>query len=238
MNYAQEIITYIRRNRVSTTEVADALGKSGVLPGVMPLTPDQFRVGRVRAVFTANNSNYALHEQIRHVQEGEVVLVFMHNCPQRAVLGDLMTKYMILYRGAEALVVDGFVRDASRLRRERYPVWCQGATPLGCFNVVADKFPADEERRLRKQVDDGVAVCDDGGVAVIPAVQLNAGMLQRLKNMELQEDIWYYCLSTLKWDTKRIVCDKAYLKQRDFLPKVYRNQLAKFKIPFDKHKRR
>ena len=228
MNVAGAILQYLRRNRVSTTEVADALGKNGVLPGLSPITPHEFKVGTARCVFTANNSNYDLHEQIRQVREGDVVIVFAHDCEGRALLGDLVARYLLLYRGAEALVVDGLVRDAARLRRERYPVWARGATPLGCHNVPAKPFPAEEAAALRRSIEGGIAVCDDGGVTVIPAHLLTNELLERLQFIELQEDIWYYCLNTLKWDTKRIVCDKEYLTQRELLPPAYRDRFDQF----------
>jgi 4-hydroxy-4-methyl-2-oxoglutarate aldolase len=234
MNQGDEIIEYIRRNRVSTTEVADALGKTGVLSRVFPLTPDQFRVGRVRCVFTANNSNHAMHDQIRDVQKGDVVVIFAYNCTDRAIFGDLVTRYMVLYRQVEAVVVNGLVRDAARLRRERYPVWCQGATPLGCFNVPAKPFPAEQAQKIRQEMENGVAVCDDGGVTVIPTAKLDMEMMSRLERIELQEDVWYFCLNTLKWDTKRIVCDKDYLKTRELLPRTYTDQLARLEEPLDK----
>lgn len=237
MSKATEIIRYIRRNRVSTTEVADALGKTGVLPEVTPLTSDHFKVGRARCVFTAHNSNYALHEQLRHVKEDEIVLLFAHACDGRALLGDLIARYALLYRGAQAMIVDGLVRDASRLKRERYPIWARGATPLGCYNVLAEPFPKDLEADLRARYEGGVAVCDDGGVAVIGPDRLNADMLERLERIELQEDVWYYCLNTLKWDTKKIVCDKAYLKERGQLPGAYRAALKRLSSPLDAKKK-
>lgn len=236
MTKAAEIIRYIRRNRVSTTEVADALGKQGVLPALTPLSSDQFKVGRVRCVFTAHDSNQALHEQIRHVQEDEIVLLFSHACDGRALLGDLIARYILLYRGAQAMVVDGLVRDASRLRRERYPIWARGATPLGCYNIPAEPFPKKLEAEIRVRYEGGVAVCDDGGVTVIPKSRLNADMLERLERIELQEDVWYYCLNTLKWDTKKIVCDKAYLKDRHQLPAAYRDALRRLSAPLDAKK--
>lgn len=234
MTIRDEIVRFIRQNRVSTTEVADALGKSGVLRGLSPVTPDFHRVGPARALFTAHCSNYALHEQARELQPGEVAVVFAHGCEDRAVLGDLISKFILLYQGAEALVVDGLVRDAARLRRERYAVWSAGVTPLGCFNTPADPFPAELEAERRAAVDGGVAVCDDGGVVVIPANRLDADMLERLKRMELQEDVWYYCLDTLKWDTKTIVCDRAYLNEPELLPSVYRERLIELQKRFDK----
>jgi len=235
MDITIEIIEFIRANRVSTTEVADALGKSGVLADILPITPGKLHVGRVRALFTANDSNYDLHEQCKHVEKGEVVIVFTHACNERAIFGDLVARFLTLYKGAEAVVVDGKVRDVSRLRRETYPIWAKGVTPLGCFNVSAEPFPPEKVAAIRKQVDGGIAVCDDGGVVVIPRDQLNESMLARLHQIEDQEDIWYYCLNALKWDTKKIVCDKGYLAE-DILPQVFIEKLAKMKKPLDSKK--
>ncbi|MFQ5953460.1 MAG: RraA family protein [Kiloniellales bacterium] len=234
MDLRHEIISLIRHNRISTTEVADALGKAGVLPGVHAITPNQHRVGTVRPVFTAHDSNYAVHEQVRAVEEGDVVVVFSHGCEGRAILGDLISKYILLYRGAEALVVDGLVRDAARLTREGYPIWAAGVSPLGCFNRPADPFPPEREQELRRRHEGGVAVCDGGGVVIIPPDRVGADMLERLERIELQEDVWYYCLDTLKWDTKRIVCDKAYLSEPNILPEAFAERVGELAKPFDK----
>lgn len=228
-----EIVDYIKRNRMSSTEVADALGKRGVLTHVHAIVPDQHRVGPVRCVFTAFESNFSLHEQVRDVQEGEVVLAFCHECKDRAVLGDLVSRFVLLYRGAEAIVVDGLVRDAARLRRERYAVWAKGVTPLGCYNRPSNPFPDHLAQELRAQVDGGVAVCDDGGVVVIPPADLNREMLDRLARIEMQEDIWFYCLNTLKWDTKQIVCDRAYLNRPDLFSAAHLANLDELQKPLD-----
>lgn len=51
------IIDYIRMNRVSTTEVADCLGKKGALEGVHALNRGHFRVGRIKYLFAVKESN-------------------------------------------------------------------------------------------------------------------------------------------------------------------------------------
>jgi len=226
MSIEEEIILFIRRNRVSTTELADAMGKKGLMPGVKPIIDDVHRVGRVRCVFAAFESNYEVHEQIRDIQEGEVVVVFVHECNDRAILGDLVARFIMFYRGAEALVVNGALRDLARLKREKYPIWSEGVTPIGCFNTPAEPFPEEQRKSIEKKYSGGIAVCDDGGVVVIPPDQVNTEMLEKLYRIELQEDVWAYCLNTLKWDTKRIVCDKEYLQKSDMLPDSYNLQLA------------
>jgi len=236
MNWSDNIIDFCLSNRVSTTEVADALGKSGVLPRVQPINFNFYRVGPVKTVFTANCSNYAVHEQIRLINKGDVVIIFAHNCEDRAIIGDLISKYLLLYKGAVAVIVKGLVRDAARLRREGYAVWAEGVTPLGCFNIPADPFPEDLMKQIKNDYEGGIAVCDDGGVTIMAKHLLNEEMLQRLQRIEMQEDIWFYCLDTLKWDTKKIVCDKAYFKEQDLLSSVHINQLQELNKSLDAKK--
>jgi 4-hydroxy-4-methyl-2-oxoglutarate aldolase len=234
VTHYQQISQFIQRNRVSTTEVADALGKSGVVPEVRPLTSDLFRVGKVRCIFTAHNSNFALHDQFREIEEGEVAMVFTHDCEGRAVMGELVAKYALLYRGASAIVVDGLVRDAANLRRNRFAVWSRGSTPLGAYNTPAAPFPPEREAELRAIYDGGIAVCDDGGVTVIPQSRVDADMLERLERIELQEDLWFFCLDVLKWDTKKIVCEKAYLAERSVVPEAFLEHIHRLESPLDK----
>jgi len=218
---ARQIIEAIRLNRISTTEVADALGKRYVMERLQPITHDLHCVGIVRPVFTAYDSNFGIHDQIRSIQPEEVVVIYPYRCEGRAIFGDLVAKFVTLYRRAAAVAVDGLVRDAARLRRERYPIWATGVTPLGCYNIKGKQFPRNREQKIRSEVEGGIAVCDDGGVVVIPAAQVNEATLEKLNKIELQEDIWHYCLNVLKWDTKKIVVDREYLKEPNLLPQAY-----------------
>ena len=61
-----------------------------------------------------------------------------------------------------------------------------------------------------------------------------SGMLKKLEKIELQEDIWFFCLDTLKWDTKKIVCDKDYLKETKMIPEKYQEFLEELSRPLDK----
>lgn len=211
MNFNNEIIDFCFDNRISTTEVSDALGKVGPFSKAMPINRGKYSVGSVRCIFTAHNSNYAVHEQIIDVQKGDIVIIFTHDCKERAIIGDVISKYILLYQGAAAIVVEGMVRDLARLYREDYSIWSNGTTPVGCFNTRSEAYPADLEHKIRSQFEGSIAVADDGGVVIIPPERINKDTLERLKRIEMQESIWYYCLDVLKWDTKKIVCDKRYL---------------------------
>ena len=234
MTYTEEIINYIKKNRVSTTEVADALDKKGHFKNVYPINyaSNFHKVGKIKCVFTAFKSNYDLHSQIEEIEEGNIILILTHECGDNAIFGDLISKYLILYKNSNAIIVNGKVRDVSKLIKENYPIWSEGFTPIGCVNKKTKSFPKLKMKKLFNKYDDSIAVCDNGGVVIIEKSKINQNTLDKIKVLESQEDLWYFCLDTLKWSTKKIVCDKKYLKQTENLSNIHKKNLNKLKKPF------
>lgn len=209
------IINKIKRNRISTTEVADCLGKKGALAGVIPVNSGKFRVGPVFWVYAYNHSNWELHEQIRDFPEDHVLIAEAFDCGESALFGELVSKYLILYRQATAVVVMGYMRDVPHLIRQNWPVWYKGGTPIGCFNRKNEvPFDANLLAERRQQYDGAVAVCDDSGVVVIPPHAQTPEFLQKLDWIEEQEDIWFECIDRRKWDTYETVCLKKYQEEQ------------------------
>jgi len=173
-NITSSIISKISRNRISSTEVADCLDKTGSVPGVFPLNNGHFRVGYVRWVYAFNESNWEFHRQIRDVKEGEILFLETFNCGERAIFGSLVSKFLILYQQAAGIVVQGYLRDIPQLRKENWPIWYRGGTPIGCFNRKneVDLDPALIHER-RERYDGSIAVCDDSGVVMIPKECMN-----------------------------------------------------------------
>lgn len=211
MDITQKIIDYIQINKVSTTEVADCLGKTGALPNIYPITRGQFQAGRVKWVYAYNESNWDVHEQIRDVMPGDIVYIETFDCKDRAIIGELVSKFLLLYKRAAAIVSNAKMRDAHKLIKEKYAVWCTGFSPIGCFNTKNTEPFDPEIIKLRKdEVDGAVMVCDDSGVVLIPKALLNEEFYKKLEAIEEQEDIWFDCIDRRKWDTFDTVCLKKY----------------------------
>lgn len=209
-----QIVDYIQRNRVSTTEIADALGKKGAISNVYPLNNRKFCVGNVFWVYANLESNWDVHEQFQNISDGDIVLIEPFDCGERAIFGDIVAKYGILYKGAKALVVKGKLRDAHRLIKEDWPIWLQGVSPVGCFNTKPNK-DIDEaiKRQRREEFDGAIAVCDDSGVVIISKEYHTKDFLDKLEFIEEQEDIWYDCIDRKKWSTFDTICLKKYLEK-------------------------
>lgn len=208
----KEIIEYVKRNRVSTTEVADCLGKCGVVEGVLPIVPGLHKVGKIKYVYGFCESNWSIHEQIRDSEEADIIFIDGIEVGNRALIGELVTKYLLLYRKAEAVVLNGLVRDANGIIRMKYAVWSKGVSPVGCFNTKREETEEISKHvKIRKgELDGAIAVCDDTGVVVIPKEKITLEMLGKLEKIEEQEDDWFYCIDRRKWDTFDTVCLKKY----------------------------
>ena len=226
----KQIIDLIKRNRISSVEVSDALGKTGVLKGLIPLVPKKFAVGEARYIYAHSCSNWTIHEQAQGLLEGGLLFVDTFDCEDHAVFGDIVAKYLLLYKGYEGIIVNGAVRDVHSLIKEDYPIWSTGVTPLGCHNRKVDLSHENQRKaNIGMSLFEGsIIVADDSGCTCISHDMITQATLTRLEFIELQEDIWYYCLDTLKWSTYKIICEKAYLKDKDALPESLRIRLSNY----------
>src|SRR5574344_329543 len=209
-----EIIYYLKENRVSSTEVADAMYKTGAVENVRAINRGHFCVGPVHWIYAWNGSNWDMHEQIQTVKKGEIVFIECFDCDNKAIFGDLVSKYLLLYKQANAIVVKGGLRDIPRLIKENWPIWCSDFTPIGCVNTkpneAMDKKIIKERQEKYKN---SIAVCDDSGVVIIQNDKINADFYKRLEFIEEQEDIWYECIDIKKWTTFDTICLKKYLEE-------------------------
>lgn len=213
MSKTDQILEYIRTNRVSTTEVADCLGKKGNIVNVGAVNRGHFQVGKVYWVYAYGESNWHVHEQLRNVPDDSIVVVSVFDCGDRAIIGDIIAKFALLYRKCRAIVVEGPVRDANRIIKENWPVWCTGFNPVGCFNTDVEVPELPEIEIACKKFTDAIAVCDDTGVVIIESHEQDEALLQKLEFIEAQEDIWYDCIDRLKWDTYDTICLKKYVNK-------------------------
>ena len=62
---------------------------------------------------------------------------------------------------------------------------------------------------------------------MIPKDMIDEKLITKLQFIEFQEDIWFYCVDTLKMSTFETVCQKEYL-EGDLLDKKLLDKLAEF----------
>lgn len=214
MSVLQKALDLIEANKISTTEIGDVLGKTGQIEGVHALNAGMFKAGEVKVIYAINNSNYEVHKQLAESDDikDKILFVYNVNC-DRAVFGDLVSKYIMLYKRAKAIVINGKLRDAHNLIKEKYPIWLQDVSPIGCVNKVnGPDIEPSLLKELKDTYDGAIMVCDDSGVVMIPKDKIDEKLITKLEFIEYQEDIWFYCVDTLKMSTFDTVCKKKYLE--------------------------
>lgn len=229
MDIKQKVLDIIEANKISSTEIGDVLGKTGQIEGAHALNKGMFKAGEVKFIYAINNSNYEVHKQLAESDDikDKILFVYNVNC-DRAVFGDLVSKYIMLYKRAKAIVINGKLRDAHTLIKEKYPIWCEDVTPIGCVNKInGDDIDPTLYKELKDKYDGAIMVCDDSGVVMIPKEEIDNRLITKLEFIEFQEDVWFYCLDTLKMSTYDIVCQKKYL-EGDLLDKKMLDKLAEF----------
>lgn len=227
-NIKQQALELIEANRISSTEIGDVLGKTGQIEDVKALNKGMFKAGEVAFIYAINNSNYEVHKQLAEKDiKDKILFVYNVNC-DRAVFGDLVSKYIMLYKRAKAIVINGKLRDAHTLIKENYPIWCEDVSPIGCVNKInGEDLTPDLYEELRAKYEGSIMVCDDSGVVMIPKERIDEKLITKLEFIEFQEDIWFYCMDTLKMSTYDIVCKKKYL-EGDLLDKNLLDKLNEF----------
>lgn len=229
MDYKVKAIELIEENRISSTEIGDVLGKTGQIEGVHALNRGVFKAGEVKMIYAINNSNYEVHKQLAESDDiaGKILFIYNVNC-DRAVFGDLVSKYIMLYKKAKAIVINGKLRDAHTLIKENYPIWLEDVSPIGCVNRInGPEIEPALLAELKEKYDGSIMVCDDSGVVMIPKDKIDEKLITKLQFIEFQEDIWFYCVDTLKMSTFETVCQKKYL-EGDLLDKKLLDKLADF----------
>ena len=102
---------------------------------------------------------------------------------------------------------------AHKLIKEKYPIWLEDVSPIGCVNRPnGPDIDENKYHELQKTYDGSIMVCDDSGVVMIPKDKIDEKLIAKLQFIEFQEDVWFYCVDTLKMSTFDTVCKKKYLE--------------------------
>jgi regulator of RNase E activity RraA len=202
----EEVVKRILDTDASTTDVADAMGKRGLLSSARPLVPGLRRVGPGYCIHACGDSNWQIHDLARHTPEGAIVYVAVYGCGNKAVLGDLVVSYLLHKKHAAAVVVDGNVRDAHCIIKNEYPVWSKGVSPIGVGHDPAwlEGHEKEEMDKLAERINRSILVCDDSGVVMVEDFD---GILDRLEAIHQREIDWHRWLDE-GIDTFDFVCLK------------------------------
>ena len=124
-----------RLSALPTSIISDAQERVGGGPGILPVAPlpaGRSFGGRALTVRTRAGDNLVVHQALRMLEPGEVLVIDAGGATDRAILGEIMVRYARA-RGAAGIVVDGAVRNRDGIAVEELPVLARGITHLGPY---------------------------------------------------------------------------------------------------------
>ena len=153
-------------SRVSTTNVSDALHRSGDVPGLRPLAPGSKLVGPALTVRTYPGDWAKPVEAIDKAEAGDVLVIDAGGVGP-ALWGELATNSAI-QRGLAGAVIFGAARDSGDIRELGFPLFCSFVTPTaGEPKGFGEIGVPVRIAGVRVSPGDWI-VGDDDGVCVIP----------------------------------------------------------------------
>ena len=117
----------------------------------------------------------ALWEVLEVIEPGDVLVVQAFGSPFSGCFGDMLVRYF-KRKGGAGIVVDGYIRDAPRVRELGVPIWCRGATPH--YASQSELFPWGYDVPVAVGgvlcLPGDAVVADDDGAVIVPAAKLGA----------------------------------------------------------------
>ena len=171
---------------VATAVVGDAQNRSQCMSAaIKPLKPGLRIVGQARTVQTMVGDNSAVHAAITLLRPGEVLAIDAGGHVDTAIWGEVMT-IAAQAKGIAAVVLDGAVRDAAKLREMNFNIFARGIVPRGPHKGFGGTIDgAISVGGIAIEPGD-LIIGDDDGVAVIPLASVDI-VLKEVRRTEARE---------------------------------------------------
>jgi 4-hydroxy-4-methyl-2-oxoglutarate aldolase len=202
-----DVIQLIQDLELSSTQVADALGKTGGIGGLRVLSFNKRIVGKVELVYVYGKSNYYLHKSIQNIERDSIVIVVPIECDDLAIFGELVTRYLFEVKGVIGLVVLGNIRDLDEIEILNYPVWFYGSNPIGCNNIKPVKSLNEVKHEEYKFIHNSIAVLDKTGITLIEEKSISIEIVNQLKAIKVKEISWEKEIFDNFKSTFQVICE-------------------------------
>lgn len=186
-----------RLEKLSTTNVSDALDKAGIrgaVIGIRPVFGMPKLVGlavtiKITAAGMTRSKHHLGIEAIASTQKGDVIAIDNRGDIQNNCWGEILSCAAKM-KGASGVVVDGAARDVDECEDMGFPVFARGVVPITARGRIMQEDFNCVIRLGDVQVRPGdVVVGDINGVVVIPPEKIEEVLVEAEKIMEKEENM-------------------------------------------------
>ncbi|MDI2026985.1 NAD(P)-binding domain-containing protein [Saccharopolyspora sp. TS4A08] len=156
---------------IPTAAIGDARERLGVIaPRVQSMWPGAHIAGRAFPVLCRPGDNKGIHQALKQVRPGDVLVVDGGGDPSRALIGELIA-HRAINRGVRGMIIDGAVRDVEALQEAGFPVWAVGTSPAGPYKNGPCRVGEDTSVGGVAVHRGDIVVADGDGAIVVPLAE-------------------------------------------------------------------
>ena len=184
-----------RLEKLSTTNLSDALDKIGIrgaVIGIRPLFGLPKVVGsavtiKITAAGMAKSKHHLGIEAIASAQKGDLIVIDNRGDTQNNCWGEILTCAAKM-KGVSGVIIDGAARDVDMCDEMGFPVFARGVVPITARGRIMQEDFNCLIRLGDVQVRPGdILVGDINGIVVIPPEKLDGVLSEAEKIMEKEE---------------------------------------------------
>jgi len=194
-----------RLEKLSTTNLSDALDKVGIRGAVIGIRPlfDKPKVigSAVTIKITAAGMEKSKHhlgiEAIASAQNGDVIAIDNHGDTQNNCWGEILSCAAKM-KGISGVIIDGAARDVDICEELDFPIFARAVVPITARGrIMQEDFDCMIRLGDVQVRPDDVLVGDINGVVVIPPERIDEVLTEAEKIMEKEESMKKDILSGL-----------------------------------------
>jgi len=194
-----------RLEKLSTTNLSDALDKVGIrgaVIGIRPLFDKPKVIGSVVTIkITAAGMEKSKHhlgiEAIASAQNGDVIAIDNHGDTQNNCWGEILSCAAKM-KGISGVIIDGAARDVDICEELDFPIFARAVVPITARGrIMQEDFDCMIRLGDVQVRPDDVLVGDINGVVVIPPERIDEVLTEAEKLMEKEESMKKDILSGL-----------------------------------------
>lgn len=124
-----------RYKKLPAANIADCMGRLSALSPEIKLqsSPEERMCGVALTIKARAGDNLMLHKALNIAQEGDVIILSNEGDRSRAIMGEIMYKYLADFKKVAGIVIDGPIRDLDVIAYEKCPIYATGSTPGGPY---------------------------------------------------------------------------------------------------------
>lgn len=167
--------------------IYEAQGQEGsVSPVIRPLDPTSRIAGQAFTADIGWGDNLMVHEAMRQIEAGHILVLDAHGCTEAGPWGDVLTA-QAKYRGVVGLVIDGAVRDSADIIDLAFPAFVRGVCIRGTSKTYSGSVGQPVTIGGIAVRPGDVVVGDRDGLVVIPLENVDQA-LAAARQREAKED--------------------------------------------------